>query len=177
VLACFEVVVAADEAGGIGRGGALPWKLPGDAAFFKQLTRETAALDRRNAVVMGRRTWEAIAPVSRPLGGRLNVVLTRQARYPVPAGVRMAGGLEQALGELCAQAGLERVFVIGGGQIYRHAVPLVGCLRVHLTRVEGRFDCDTFLPSLGSAFRLVEQSDRHEEGGIGYVFQLWERAE
>jgi hypothetical protein len=71
-----HVVVAATSGGGIGQGGALPWELPGDMAFFRRQT--TAVVDGRkvNAVIMGRRTWASIPPKFRPLRGRLNVVLS-----------------------------------------------------------------------------------------------------
>lgn len=60
-------------------GGTLPWQLPGDMAYFKELTSRTADPAKQNAVVMGRKTWESIPAKFRPLRGRLNVVLTRGA--------------------------------------------------------------------------------------------------
>ncbi len=71
------MVVAATRAWGIGKDGALPWHLPGELAAFKELTAKTAGnAGVRNAVVMGRRTWESLPPKFRPLPGRLNVVLS-----------------------------------------------------------------------------------------------------
>jgi dihydrofolate reductase/thymidylate synthase len=173
----FDIVVAADEAGGIGRSGALPWRLPGDTAFFKRLTTETSDAARANAVVMGRKTWETIPPRLRPLARRINVIVSRS---PIarPAGVLGAASLEAALALLAEPphaGGLERTFVIGGGEIYRIALAHPGCRRVYLTRVEGRFDCDTFFPELGEDWRMVSASERHEEGGVGYVFLVYER--
>ncbi len=170
----FDVVVAADEAGGIGKGGELPWKLPGDTAFFKHITSDTSDPAKRNAVVMGRKTWDTIPPRFRPLDRRLNVVVTRQAGLPVPAGVIVAASLADAVARLAAAPGLERAFVIGGGEIYRSAIQMPECHRVYLTRVEGRHPADAFFPALGERFRLIEQSDRREENGKGYVFQTWE---
>ena len=77
--ASFQLVVAAGRALGIGKGGGLPWKLPGDMAYFKELTTATRGGGKRNAVVMGRGTWESIPPRFRPLPGRVNVVLSRSA--------------------------------------------------------------------------------------------------
>lgn len=75
----FQIVVAATRKLGIGKGGTMPWKLPGDMAYFKELTSRTADPAKQNAVVMGRKTWESIPPKFRPLPGRVNVVLTRGA--------------------------------------------------------------------------------------------------
>eukprot|EP00850_Spirogloea_muscicola_P017282 SM000147S01101 [mRNA] locus=s147:52578:53099:+ [translate_table: standard] len=127
-LRSFQVVVAAARRGlGIGAGGRLPWSLPGDMAHFKEVTTATTVggAGRRNAVVMGRRTWESIPWRFRPLPGRLNVVLTRDAAAAaaLPPGVlAVNGGLDVALALLAAEehaAAVESVFVIGGGQVYR----------------------------------------------------------
>ena len=73
----FQVVVAATKTWGIGAGGALPWRLPGDLRHFRELTARTADPGKLNAVVMGRRTWDSLPPKFRPLPGRVNVVLSR----------------------------------------------------------------------------------------------------
>lgn len=75
-LRTVDIVVAATRAGGIGIGGALPWQLPSDMAFFKSLTMKTQDPAKQNAVIMGRKTWSSIPPKFRPLKGRVNVVLS-----------------------------------------------------------------------------------------------------
>ena len=75
----FQLVVAATRKLGIGKHGSMPWKLPGDMAYFKELTSKTADSSKQNAVIMGRKTWESIPLKFRPLPGRINVVLTRNA--------------------------------------------------------------------------------------------------
>jgi dihydrofolate reductase len=74
-----SLVVAATPGGGIGAAGALPWSLPSDLAFFRQVTTSTADATKRNAVIMGRKTWASIPAKFRPLKGRLNVVLSGSA--------------------------------------------------------------------------------------------------
>ena len=85
----FSVIVAAcKQTHGIGVAGQLPWSLRGDMQFFKQLTRSTQDPLKRNAVVMGRKTWQSIPERFRPLDDRLNVVLSRNAdakkAYDIP---------------------------------------------------------------------------------------------
>ena len=169
----FEVVVAADEAGGIGSAGELPWKLPGDTRFFKELTSDAPA-GQRNAVIMGRKTWESIPSRFRPLKGRLNLVVTRNSEFEVSPNALRAASIGDALTQLVAVDDLARTFVIGGGEIYRLAVDMPECERVYLTRVEGRFECDAFFPDLTAGYRRVTASERHEENAIGYRFETYE---
>lgn len=171
----FDIVVAADEQGGIGKGSDLPWRLPGDTKFLKRITTETSAANLRNAVIMGRKTFETIPPRFRPLKKRLNVVVTRNADYEVPDGVVRAGSIDEALERIAKDASVERAFVLGGGEIYKLAIAMDACRRVYLTRVEGSFDCDAFFPDVPDTFSMAEASGRHEENGIGYVFETYAR--
>ena len=149
----FSVIVAAcKQTHGIGVGGQLPWSLRGDMQFFKQLTRSTQDPLKRNAVVMGRKTWQSIPERFRPLDDRLNVVLSRNAdakkAYDIPdkappqparrprvilptglparAQVVLADSLEGALGQLNPACELgssvETVYVIGGSSLYADAI-------------------------------------------------------
>jgi dihydrofolate reductase/thymidylate synthase len=72
-----SVVVAASKDWGIGKDGGIPWRLPGDMAYFREVTMATTDPEKHNAVVMGRRTWDSIPAKFRPLKGRTNIVLTR----------------------------------------------------------------------------------------------------
>ncbi|HEX9208170.1 MAG TPA: dihydrofolate reductase [Steroidobacteraceae bacterium] len=126
------LIVATDERGAIGRDGQLPWRLPEDLRRFKALTLG-------KPVVMGRRTWDSIG---RPLPGRHNIVVTRQAGLALP-GATVAGSLAEAL---AAAGDVPEVCVIGGAEIYRLALPLADT--VHLTRVHATVAADTFFPPL-----------------------------
>ena len=90
----FALVVAADERDGIGQAGKLPWRLPGELAYFKRLT-SAAAEGKQNAVIMGRKTFASIAPKYRPLAGRVNVVLSRATDF-VAEGALVAASLDAA---------------------------------------------------------------------------------
>lgn len=122
-------IVAADRRGGIGRAGALPWRLPDDLRWFK---RQTVG----HAVIMGRRTYESLG---RPLADRTNVVLSRAARPPEP-GVAWCPDLAAAQA-VVTRAGDRTPFVIGGGELYRQTFARTG--RVVLTLVDAALEADT----------------------------------
>ncbi|XP_050233767.1 bifunctional dihydrofolate reductase-thymidylate synthase 1-like isoform X1 [Mercurialis annua] len=170
----YQVVVAATRDMGIGKDGKLPWKLPSDLKFFKDITLTTADSGKKNAVIMGRKTWESIPLQFRPLPGRLNVVLTRSGSFDIATAenVVSCGSLSSALELLAASPyclSIEKVFIIGGGQILREALNAPGCDAVHSTEIETSFDCDTFIPPIDfsvfqpwySSFPLVENNIRY----------------
>jgi len=120
----YQVVVAATRDMGIGKDGRLPWTLPSDLRYFKELTTITSTPGKRNAVIMGRKTWESIPQKYRPLPGRLNVVLTRSGKLEATKSedLVICRDLPLAL-KLLAEPpyspAVEKVFVIGGGQVLR----------------------------------------------------------
>ncbi|MCG8422675.1 MAG: dihydrofolate reductase [Proteobacteria bacterium] len=176
----FDIVVAIDRDRGIARAGQIPWRLPGDVAHFKTLTRTTRASGTRNAVVMGRKTWDSIPDRLRPLLGRKNAVLTRQHQLEVPGGVMCASSLDRALAGLRIEQAhgdrpIERIFVIGGSEIYAEAVGKLGCRTIYLTRVDGSFDCDRFFPPFERDYQLIEVVCKERENGLAYGIEVWQR--
>jgi dihydrofolate reductase len=175
----FDIVVAADLDDGIGASGQVPWRLPADLAHLKRLTSETEVPGTRNAVLMGRVTWDTIPDRWRPLPGRQNVVISRQIDLVLPEGVLRAGSLLQALEQSRTQVDVERIFVLGGAEIYRLALPLETCRRIYLTRVLARYPCDSFFPSIPSRFRrealLAEGREGAGDDAVGYRIELWTR--
>jgi dihydrofolate reductase len=163
----FDVVVAADLEWGIGKDSGLPWpRLPGDLAHFRRVT-SAAGEGRRNAIVMGRKTWESKEVAGRPLPRRLNIVISRGALV-VPEGVVAARSLNDAL---AAAAEAETTFVVGGAQIFREAFAHPGLRYVYLTRVEGRFGCDTHIPDLdarGFVATAWDDARAGEDNGVRY---------
>ncbi|KAK1269326.1 hypothetical protein QJS04_geneDACA005111 [Acorus gramineus] len=170
----FQVVVAATQKMGIGKDGKLPWKLPSDLKFFKEVTMGTSDPVKKNAVIMGRKTWESIPVEKRPLPGRLNVVLTRSGSFDIATAenVVMCGSMCSALELLAASPyclSIERVYVIGGGQVLREALNAPGCDAIHITEIEADIECDTFIPPVDfsvfhpwySSFPLVENDIRY----------------
>ncbi|KAK2966011.1 hypothetical protein RJ640_017089 [Escallonia rubra] len=177
----YQVVVAATRNMGIGKDGKLPWRLPSDLKFFKDVTMTTSDLARKNAVIMGRKTWESIPLEHRPLPGRLNVVLTRSGSFDIATAenVVICGSMISALELLAASPyclSIEKVFVIGGGQVLREALNAPGCNAIHVTEIESDVDCDTFIPALDiSSFQPWYSSLPSVENNIRYCFTTYVR--
>nr|HEX4314402.1 dihydrofolate reductase [Kofleriaceae bacterium] len=147
----FDLVVAVDLDWGIGKDNALPWpKLRGDLAHFRRVTSTTARDGARNAIVMGRKTWQSKEVAGKPLPKRLNVVVTR-GELAVPDGVIVARGLDAAVAAAAAAPDVERVFVVGGAHLYRDALADRALARIYLTRVAARYGCDARIPDLDAA--------------------------
>ena len=137
----LSLIVAVSENGVIGQSGRLPWRLSADLRRFKALTMG-------HALIMGRKTWDSIG---RPLPGRRIFVLSRKPGFRVDSeDVTSSSSLEDLLVRL---KGEEKVFVAGGAEIYRLAVPWAE--RIHLTRVHAFVEGDTFFPDPGSSWECV----------------------
>lgn len=144
----ISLVAAVSSNGVIGVNGGLPWRLPADLRFFKRLTTG-------HTIIMGRRTWDEIR---RPLPERRNIVVTRNPQAAFP-GAERAPDLASALASARA-AGDTEVFVIGGGEIYRQALPLAD--RMYLTEVHAGVEGDTWFPAWDPTGWQVITEDRYE---------------
>jgi dihydrofolate reductase len=157
-----SLVVAVAQNGVIGRAGELPWRLSEDLRRFKRITMG-------HTLVMGRRTFESIG---RPLPGRRSIVVSRRADFR-PAGVEVAASLPAAL-QMAADD--DEVFVIGGGEIFREAFPLVE--RVYRTRVQASVEGDVRIDPLDlGSWLLVERSEHpaDERNDYATTFEVFVR--
>ena len=145
----------------IGKDGTMPWHLPEDLAHFKRTTLGCP-------VIMGRKTWDSIPPKFRPLPGRANFVLTRQADWQHD-GVQRCGHLREAL-FLCGhiQPAPPAAWVIGGGQIYEQALPVAHS--VVITEIDADFEGDTLAPGLDSSWRQAQRESHISSTGLAYSF-------
>lgn len=127
------IIVAVDKKNGIGKGGTLPWKIPEDMKFFQKETMDSV-------VIMGRTTYESIGKC---LPGRENIVVSRSGGLGTR--VPRVSSLGEAF-QRAKYAGRSRIFVIGGEQLYRQALPY--CNTVMLTQIPRDFECDRYFPEL-----------------------------
>lgn len=160
----ITLVVAASRNNVIGKDNQLLWRLPNDTRYFKNVTWGMP-------VVMGRKTFESLG---KPLAGRTNIVLTRNAGWKAP-GVATVKTLDDAL-FLAKEMDVKEVMVIGGGEIYKMAMPKAG--RIHITRVEADLEGDAYFPEIDPLlWQLVSRQDHpaDEKHQYAYSFQVWER--
>ena len=166
------IIVALDKNNGIGKDGDIPWKLKGDMKFFKEITSKTEDESKQNMLIMGRKTWESIPERFRPLPERVNVVLTRNSDADFE-GAHKADSLERAL-EL-ANDQVEKIFIIGGGNIYQQALSQLDLDGLFITRIDAEYDCDTYFPEFTEKYEKETSMGEMEENGVEYEFYLYEK--
>jgi len=157
-----ELIAAVAANGVIGADNRLPWHLSEDLKRFRALTTG-------HAVIMGRKTWQSLP---RALPQRQNIVVTRQAGFAA-AGADVAHSFPAALAKVALPA---PVFCIGGGELYRAALPFA--TKIHLTEIARDFEGDARFPPLDrSAWRETAREDRPpaEPGGFPYSYVTYER--
>lgn len=144
----------------IGRDNTLPWHLPEDLKHFKATTLG-------KPVIMGRKTWESLG---RPLPGRRNLVVSRNASYPA-VGAEVFTSLTDAL---AACADVPECFVIGGAELYRQALPLAE--RLYLTEIDCTVAGDAYFPELPAGEWLETSRSTHTSAdGLRYAFVVYAR--
>ena len=149
-MTILSMIVAHANNRVIGKENDMPWHLPADLAYFKKTTLG-------KPIIMGRKTFESIG---RPLPGRKNIVISRNADYQHD-GIEVVTSVEEAL--KCA-GDIEEVMVIGGGAIYQHCLPAAN--RLYITHIDADIAGDTYFPeySTDSDWQLVkEQGFRADE--------------
>jgi len=159
----ISLIAAVAKNRAIGKDGQLLWHLPEDMRYFRETTRG-------KPVIMGRKTWESIPDSFRPLPGRKNIVISRNPAYDA-AGAMRVGSLEEALNQT---EETEEVFVIGGAEIYRQALPLAH--RLYLTEIAQDFEADAFFPEYrASEWNEVSRSEQKSKSGIEFSFVVYQR--
>jgi len=160
--ATITLVVAVADNGVIGRDNALPWHLPEDLKRFKKLTMG-------KPIVMGRKTFESIG---KPLPGRQNIVVTRDAGYQRD-GITVVHSVDESLR---AASDAAEIMVIGGADLFRLFLPRAG--RLHLTRVHADIEGDVRMPIIDERDWIRVESERHElddRHAHAYTFEIWEK--
>jgi dihydrofolate reductase len=157
----IAIIVAIDQNNTLGKNNRLPWHLPADLAYFKAATMG-------HPIVMGRKTHEAIG---RPLPGRQNIILTRDASYQAHGCV-----VVHSVQEVLEGYAGEDVFVIGGAQVIKTFLPYTD--RLYVTRIEERFEGDVFFPEIEPnewQFVSTRQGVTDENNPYTYYFLIYER--
>jgi len=149
----------------LGKSGELLWHIPEDMKRFKELTLG-------HPVIMGRKTWESLPERFRPLPGRTNIVVTRQAGYKAE-GAQVVDGLSDAFLTAQDAEGASETFVIGGSEIYTSALPYA--TRLYLTLIDATADADVFFPPYENEFSKIISNEMLESNGLHYRWLTLEK--
>jgi dihydrofolate reductase len=153
----LHLIFAKSRNGVIGKDNALPWHLPEDMAHFKRTTMGCP-------VIMGRNTWDSLPARFRPLPGRMNVVVTRQNNWR-ENGAKPSSNINSAL-SLCEQ--FDNVWVIGGAELYTHAMPFATTAVV--TDIHADYDGDAFAPEFGPQWVETNRENHTSVNGLQFSF-------
>jgi len=153
----LHLIFARAANGVIGQNNTLPWHLPEDLAHFKRTTLGCP-------VIMGRKTWDSLPPKFRPLPGRLNVVVTRQADWQAD-GALCAHSLPEAMALCPADS---HAWVIGGAEIYAQALPLASTAVV--TDIEASYEGDAYAPQFGPEWTETARDKQVSSTGLSFSF-------
>lgn len=155
----ISIIVAHDANLGIGKGGKLLWQIKEDLRHFKNITNG-------HPILMGRKTFESLPGI---LPGRTHIIITRNKDFLCPEGTIKASSLDEAI-EIASKIDNEEIFIIGGGEIYKEALPI--STKLYITRIEnGELEADTFFPPYEHAFGKIILREEHEENGLKYCFE------
>jgi len=147
----------------IGRNNNLPWHLPNDLKYFKQLTTG-------EPVIMGRKTYDSIG---RPLPNRVNIVVTRDADF-MADGIKVVHNLESALDLAdaeCLMSGAEEVIIMGGAQIYQLGLPVAD--RLYVTLVHANVEGDAWFPDVDfNNYQEVSRENFSADGPNPYDYSF-----
>ncbi|MEK7602577.1 MAG: dihydrofolate reductase [Patescibacteria group bacterium] len=158
------IAILSKQTRAVGKGGNLLWDNRQDLAHFKKLTAG-------HPVIMGRKTWESLPEQFRPLPKRTNIVVTSAGWYGAE-GAAVAHSLPEALSRAKDSEGADEIFVIGGGEIYKLALPFAE--RLYLTLVDDALEGDTYFPDYGE-FVVSEESEVLEDAGKQFQFVTFMR--
>jgi len=158
----ISIIVAFDENRLIGRDNTLPWHLPADLKHFKNITMG-------HHMIMGRKTYDSIG---KPLPGGISVIVTRQKNLEIN-GCIVVSSLQEAL-EKCRNE--EEVFIIGGAEIFKYALPL--STHLYITQIHHKFEGDTFFPEIKSSEWEEISREKHqadEKNNWDYTYINYEK--
>lgn len=157
----FQIITAiSDKDRGIGCDGKLPWNIKEDMEYFTRITQTTRNPRLRNAIIMGRKTFDSIG--RRPLKGRLNICISATEELGITNSAFFCRSLDEAIQLASRHDSIENIFVIGGESIYKEAIkhPLCMSLFVNEVKCDDAVKCDTFFPEINlEVYELREDFD------------------
>jgi dihydrofolate reductase len=160
----LSLIAAVAQNRAIGKDQQLLWHLPEDMRYFRETTRG-------KTVIMGRKTWESLPAAFRPLPGRRNIVVTRNPDY-VAAGATLVRSLPEALSAASMANHGNEIFVIGGAELYRQALPLAQ--RLYLTEITDSCAGDVFFPEVSAQeWQEISRNPQRSASGLEFAFVVY----
>lgn len=152
----FNIIVAIDKNGGIGKNNTLPWKLSKDLRYFSKLTKGHG--NNANAIIMGRKTFESIGT---PLSDRINIVITKFPKYT--KNIKYFNSINDAI-NFCKNSDIDNVWIIGGSSIYTQFFERKIINNVYITHIDASYNCDTFInwSKYSHDFKLIDEFVTYE---------------
>jgi dihydrofolate reductase len=163
----IAIIAAVAENRVIGKNNDLVWNLPDDMKYFMNTTKN-------HFIILGRKNYESLPPKYRPLPNRTNIVITRQQNLTLENAL-VVNSLGKAI-EVCKKNNQEKIFVIGGGQIYQQALPITDTL--YITEIMHKFDGDTFFPKFDKKLWKEISREHHsidEKHKYAFDFVIYKR--
>lgn len=158
----ISIIAAVGKNRELGKTGKIPWYIPGELQRFKQITMGSP-------IIMGRKTFESIGRV---LPGRMNIIITRNTKYHIE-NAHIENSLKKAI-TIAKEEKHREIFIIGGGEIYKQALPLAD--KLYLTIIDKSFEADTYFPKYENLFtKEISKSEAFQSNDMKYYFVELER--
>ena len=181
----LNIIVAACKGNGIGNQGRLPWFLPAEMRYFREVTQERREellnTCERNAVIMGRKTYESIPDRFKPLKNRWNLIVSNTLtqddfKEHSTDQIVVVKSFSEALERIAKNGKIDKTWVIGGNGIYQEAMKLPLIEYIYFTRIDAEFACDVFFPEIdNNCFEKIRESEEHNENNLNYRFLIYKR--
>lgn len=163
-----SLIVAVDNQNGIGKDNDLMWHLPADMQFFKETTSG-------QVVILGRKNYESIPQRFRPLPNRVNIVISRNLEYDC-GGAILTNSLADAIRIGAESSPHSKLFIIGGGEIYKWALEEDLVNEMYITHVDHAFSADTFFPSFSSEewqSEIIREHSVDEKNSFAFIIKRY----
>lgn len=173
----FSIILAVDNENGIWKCGDLAWSIPEDMKYFKDTTTNTQDINKQNAVIMGRKTWESIPEKYRPFKNRKNFILSRSYENGI---INNVWGYEFSDFDACLTAvsqmqNIEEVFIIWGSELYNASIKHPNFKKAYITRIYNKYHCDVFFHGLPLDFKLSFRSEMKQHNWVEFEYSIYEK--
>lgn len=172
----FSIILAIDDKLWIWKNNSLAWKLKEDMKHFRSITSNTKSTSNKNAVIMGRKTWDSIPKKFRPLPCRINCILSRKIKVVEELNsFYYFTSIAKCLEKLYKNKEIGDIFIIGWANLYNQVLSNPKLDKIYLTKVNWDFNCDVFFDWVPDSFILESESEEKEENSVKFRFKVYKK--